>query len=406
MRILLCTTKYPDRVGDSYLTSELADEWVRMGHDVTVLAIQWERKGGSADITALHFPSGVKAHFFRPLHEQRFGRLFERISRWSLSSYRLRRPIAAAIGDGSAYDVAIFLAPIVTMAAQVADYAQKARHNYLYITDFFPYAARNVGLIPDGPIFRIARWAENRLMRRFATLGTMSPRNADYLRRNYVVEGDQQIVVDMIWGPDPVTISADRTATRAAFALPPTSRLLLFGGQLSEGRGVDDVIAAAQIAADRGLDMAFVVIGDGRLRPQVVEAAGRLPNHLFYRPPVPRDNYLELANACDAGLVVTVRDTDVPTFPSRVIDYLRVGLPVIAAVELSTDFGDVVTDMGLGLHVAAGEPEALVDVAIRLFEEPAAYAVMREKCQSAAAGVFNTRRAARSILQHALAHPA
>ncbi len=402
MKILLCVTTYPEKIGDSYLTSDLADEWSRMGHEVTVAAVEWKKRVGSEPSRTLHFPSGVTAHYFVPLHPGRFGRLFERLSRWALSSYRLRRPIAAAVGDDSNYDVAIFFAPAINLAAQVADYTRNIRHSYLYVSDFFPYAHRDLGLVPKGPLFSIARWAENRLMRKFRTLGTMSPRNADYLRRHYIVDPDQRVVVDMLWGPDAVTATADRAATRAAFDLPFDRRLLLFGGQLTEGRGIEDIIAAARIAAERKLDITFLVIGDGRLRPQIEAAAAQYPEHLIYRLPVPRERYLELAAACDAGLVVTIRETDVPTFPSRTIDYLRVGLPVLAAVELSTDFGEIITDLGVGVYLTAGEPEALVEAGLALFADPQRYASMRAACDVAVRDIFCARRAARDILDHAL----
>lgn len=402
MRILLCVTTYPEKIGDSYLTSDLADEWARMGHEVTVAAVEWKKRVGSEPPRTLHFPSGVTAHYFVPLHTGRFGRLFERLSRWTLSSYRLRRPIAAAVGDDSNYDVAIFFAPAINLAAQVADYTRNIRNSYLYVSDFFPYAHRDLGLVPKGPLFSIARWTENRLMRKFRTLGTMSPRNADYLRRHYIVDPDQRVVVDMLWGPGAVTATVDPAAVRTAFDLPADRRLLLFGGQLTEGRGVEDIVAAARIAADRKLDISFLVIGDGRLRPQIEAAAAQYPDHLLYRLPVPRERYLELAAACDAGLVVTIRDTDVPTFPSRTIDYLRVGLPVLAAVELSTDFGEIIADLGVGVHLAAGEPEALVEAGLALFADPQRYAAMRAACDVAVRDIFCTRRAARDILDHAL----
>lgn len=402
MKILMCVTTYPDKIGESYLTSDLADEWVHMGHDVTVVALQWKKRGGSEPPRTLRFPSGVKAHYFVPLHTGRFGRLFERISRWALTSYRLRRPVAAAVGDDSGYDAAIFFAPAINLAAQVADYTRNIRHTYLYVTDFFPYAHRDLGLVPSGPVFSIARWAENRLMRKFRTLGTMSPRNADYLQRHYAVDPDQRVVVDMLWGPGAVTATADRASVRAAFDLPAQRRLLLFGGQLTEGRGVEDIIAATRIAADRSLDISFLVIGDGRLRPQIEAAAALYPDYLLFRLPVSRDRYLELAAACDAGLVVTIRDTDVPTFPSRTIDYLRVGLPVLAAVELSTDFGEIIAELGVGIHLTAGEPEALVEAGLALFADPERYATMRTACEAAVRDIFSTKRAARDILDHAL----
>lgn len=401
MKILLCVTTYPEKIGDSYLTSDLADEWARMGHEVTVVAVEWKKRVGREPPRTLQFPSGVTAHYFVPLHTGRFGRLFERLSRWTLSSYRLRRPITAAVGDDSNYDVVIFFAPAINLAAQVADYTRNIQQSYLYVSDFFPYAHRDLGLVPKGPLFSVARWAENRLMRKFRTLGTMSPRNADYLRRRYVVAPHQRVVVDMLWGPGAVTATVDREAIRAAFHLPADQKLLLFGGQLTEGRGIEDIIAAAQIAADRRLDISFLVIGDGRLRPQIEAAAARYPDHLLYRLPVLRDRYLELAAACDAGLVVTIRDTDVPTFPSRTIDYLRVGLPVLAAVELSTDFGEIIADLGVGVHLTAGEPEALVEAGLALFTDPQRYAAMQAACRVAVHDQFSTARAAADILRHA-----
>jgi glycosyltransferase involved in cell wall biosynthesis len=402
MKVILFVTKYPQRIDDSYLPSEIADEWSRMGHDVTVVVTQWENKGRASETKSLRFPSGVQAHYFAPLHVSRWGRIVERVSRWGLTSYWLRRPIRAAVGPASSYDAVVFFAPVAAQMAQVADYAGKDRRSYLYITDFFPFAAKKVGLIPKGPYFRIAHWLENRAMLRFRTLGTMSPRNAAFLRAHYRVDPQQSIVVDMLWGPDPVDITPDRKAIRARHGVPQDRHLLLFGGQLSEGRGVDDIIAAAEIARRRSLNLCFVVIGDGRLRSQIEEAVGCLPEHLCYLPPVPRDIYLELASACDLGLVVTVRDTNVPTFPSRTIDYLRVGLPVLAAVETTTDFGTVITELGLGASVEAGRPEDLVDAAFNLLAEPRRYAKMREACVEASKHQFHAARAAQNMLEHAV----
>lgn len=399
MKIILFVTKYPESVDDSYLPSEIADEWARMGHEVTVAVIQWENKGEPGAKT-LRFPSGVTAHYFAPLHFMRWGRLVERLSRWSLSSFLLRSAIREAVGPRRDYDAVVFFAPLVTMTFQVIDYASDRDASYVYITDFFPFAAVKVGLVPRGLVFQVARWLENHLMLRFGTLGTMSPRNAQFLQDNYTIGSGQDVVVDMIWGPDPIVETSKPAAVRSDFGLPQDRRLLLFGGQLSEGRGVDDIIAAARIAASRRIDLCFVVIGDGRLRGEIERAAAELPDHLRYLTPVARSAYLRLASACDIGLVVTVRDTDVPTFPSRTIDYLRVGLPVLAAVEASTDFGEVIMSMGLGAAIEAGQPAALVDAALALVSDAEHYALMRKACRAAAEMQFNARRAARDMLDH------
>jgi hypothetical protein len=42
-----------------------------------------------------------------------------------------------------------------------------------------------------------------------------------------------------------------------------------------------------------------------------------------------------LISACDVGIVCTVAGVD-SSFPSKTIDYLRAGLPIVAAVEQDT----------------------------------------------------------------------
>ena len=64
--------------------------------------------------------------------------------------------------------------------------------------------------------------------------------------------------------------------------------------------------------------------------------------------------------SCDVGIVATVANVDVPTFPSKTIDYLRAGVPVAASVEATTDFGEFVEAQGFGVAVTAGSPGRLL----------------------------------------------
>ena len=43
----------------------------------------------------------------------------------------------------------------------------------------------------------------------------------------------------------------------------------MFGGQITQGRGVEDMLAAAAIAEHARPDLAFLFVGDGRLVPMV-----------------------------------------------------------------------------------------------------------------------------------------
>src|SRR5690606_36199346 len=101
----------------------------------------------------------------------------------------------------------------------------------------------------------------------------------------------------------------------------------------------------------------FVIIGKGgelpRLKARVREEG--LTNVIFIDH-VPRDEYENIVAVCDLGLVSLSGRHSVPSFPSKSIDYLKVGLPILASIDKCTEFGDIlVNDMKAGLWVEAGD---------------------------------------------------
>ena len=404
MKILVCVTKYPKDENDSYLTSELADQWALAGHDVTVLAVEWQSSDGPFQPRQLRFPSGVNVRYFPAVHVTKWGKTVERACRWGLTSWVVQKAIDEDAQLSGPFDVVVFFSPAFVLWRQVVKFVKKTANSYLYITDFFPHAQMQMGLmpLPAKPLFWIMRWIENTMIRRFRTLGTMSPRNARYLTSRFRIDPGQRVFVDMLWGPGPLKPNHPREVIRARFNLPLDRSLLLFGGQLIEGRGVDTIIEAAALAEAANDPLTFVVIGSGRLRPQVEAAAARMPNHLRLLEAVKREDYLQLAAACDLGLVVTVPDTDVPTFPSKTIDYMRVGLPVMAAVEESTDYGDIISHLGVGKFVTAGDPASLLRAASKFLDDADELSHAKVASRHAASTHFGVGRAAHDILSHAL----
>ncbi|MNV12897.1 putative glycosyl transferase [compost metagenome] len=153
----------------------------------------------------------------------------------------------------------------------------------------------------------------------------------------------------------------DRADIRQKYSLPQDRPLVVFGGQLVHGRGLEDLIGAAKLSQQRGSPVTFLVIGSGSLESLVEASIEQCCGNLIWIPRIPRDEYVGLIKSCDLALVCTVRDVDVPSFPSKTIDYLRVGLPIIASVESSTDYGDYIASLGVGISVEAGEPDKLLE---------------------------------------------
>jgi glycosyltransferase involved in cell wall biosynthesis len=153
------------------------------------------------------------------------------------------------------------------------------------------------------------------------------------------------------------------------FNLPLSTPIVVFGGQMAAGRGVEDIVAAASLAARTGVNIHFLFVGKGPRLDWLKEESVRLRAGFTVLPHVPRDQYLELISCCDIGVVATVRNVDVPTFPSKTIDYCCVGLPIVASVERSTDFGEIVEAAGIGYSCEAGDSAKLLALCIKVLSD-------------------------------------
>ncbi len=109
-----------------------------------------------------------------------------------------------------------------------------------------------------------------------------------------------------------------------------------------------------------------------------------------------------LAGACDVGLVSTTADTGVPTFPSKTIDYIRAGVPVVASVETTTDYRDFVRENGFGVVVDAGDRAGLLAAIGSLVDDPARREMMIQAGRRTLSEHFDVAVAARKIIAQGL----
>lgn len=74
---------------------------------------------------------------------------------------------------------------------------------------------------------------------------------------------------------------------------------------------------------------------------------------------LPRDEYETLLAACDIGMIFSHKDFSIPNFPSRLLAYLEMKKPVLAATDINTDIGKVIEDAKCGYWVESGDIGAI-----------------------------------------------
>lgn len=397
MRILMLCTKYPLESNDRYMTNELAGALVAVGHSVQVVVTDWDAPFGSPT-AVVRSEDGVNALLISPRGVAGLGRFIERASKWALSSLFALRDMRKVLGHQS-FDLLVCFTPCVTVAAQLFWAMRRWKmRSILFVYDFFPFHHRSIGLVPKGVVFEVARWLEDRLIQKFRVIGCIWPDNIVYLRNHYHIRPQQRVIWTPLWGEIAPPPPRPKEAIRVQHGLPLDRKILVFGGQITEGRGIEEMLAMAGMAKIARPELAVLLIGEGRLVELVERHIASGGDNVLYRRRVPRAEYLSLIAACDIGLACTVAGVDSSSFPSKTIDYLRAGLPIVAAVEKASDYRKFLRRWNIGISIPAGDAVALFQAVTRVIDDHELNANIARSARACLEEVFDVKSAVNRIM--------
>jgi glycosyltransferase involved in cell wall biosynthesis len=367
-RVLLITSWFPADVGRRGLINELADAFVDSEAEVDVIAVEWRDVDISQSGSEPSHRFGLNVYRFKPLFFSSFGKFVMRVVKWTGTSLKAANTTSKLLRKNN-YEVIIAIAPSAIWAPVMICHLFSRSKKYLIQWDFIPYHQRAMGLMSGGFSYQILLFLERILVRGFDVIGCMSPMNVEFLKKHYWIDAKQKIEILPIWTEAIFPDKIDRKEIREKYKLPQDMKIAVFGGTLSKGRGLDDIIGAAKHAVERSSNILFLIVGRGPLENEVRDMTRGIAN-VKIMPAIPRADYLNLLCACDCGIVATQRDTGVPTFPSKTLDYFRAGIPVVASIESSTDFGDFLEHRNAGVKVAAGNQRELLNAISDICSNP------------------------------------
>lgn len=167
--------------------------------------------------------------------------------------------------------------------------------------------------------------------------------------------------------------------------------MAVFTGTHGIANGLDAVLDAAAVLKARGRDdIRLVLIGDGRLKPRLMERAlaEGLENVLFHDP-VDKARLSGLMAAADVGMQCLA---NVPAFyygtsPNKFFDYIAAGLPVLN--NYPGWLAGMIAEQDCGFAVAPDDPEAFADALERAADNRPALARMSENASRLAQEEFD-----------------
>lgn len=397
LRILILTTAYGPGRPHAPLVETLSDIFAADGYDVRVAGVNWD---ATPDAPALHYyeTNGVEVLMASPRTYGHLGRVGGLLGKWLKSSPAAVRDVKEIFGDGG-YDLVFVMTPGLALWSLILWALARTRFSYAYVTDFFPIQHANIGLFPS-PILKGLAWVfETLLLRRFDVLGTMSALGVEFLRNRFVLRASQPIEILHLW-TEPEAVKSGRQMDKwRQLGFKAGRKVAVFGGQLVNGRGIEDILSAAELAAGQGLKIDFLFVGSGPLSSLINDHARTVGGNVRLLAPLPRSDYLNLLASCDIGLVATTGEHEAPAFPSKTMDYLKAGLPIVASVDHASDYGDFAQDRGFALAVDAGNPSSMVSVIKSIIDSPARANAMKIAGITTLRDVFSAQRAASQILE-------
>ncbi len=256
------------------------------------------------------------------------------------------------------FDLVIYPTPPVTFC-RVIQYLRKkdSAKSYLLLKDIFPQNAVDLGMLgKKNPLYLYFRKKEKTLYANSDYIGCMSEANVRYLLKNNpeLSPGLVEVCPNGI-EPVDVEITADeKIKTRSKYNIPQDKTVFIYGGNLGKPQGIPFLCEC--LRANRGNDKAYFVIAGSGTEFKTIESfinSEKLTNAVLLGQ-MPKKDYESLVKASDAGLIFLDKRFTIPNFPSRMLDYMQASLPVLAATDVNTDLGKVITEGNFGLWSESG----------------------------------------------------
>lgn len=370
MRVLIIGLNYrPELTAIGPYTAGLAEHLVSRGDQVTVLTglphcdewqiapgtsralVRKETIDGVAVIRAAHYVPAAQSAIRRALFEGTFGLT------GLLASLRLRH-----------MDAILGVVPNLSGGILARLTGKRLRAPYgLLFQDLMGPAARQSGIAGGRAVARATSAAEAWATTGARAVGVVAKNFIPYLASLGVAPSRIHHV------PNWSRLAAPQLSpveTRAHFGWPNEHQIVLHAGNLGLKQGLEQVVKAARLAAERGDPVRFVLSGGGNQAVAIRGAAQDLANVslLGVQPDGMHASLLAAANV----LLLSERPTQVDmSLPSKLTSYFAAGRPIIAAVPLGGGSAAEVERSGAGIAVPPGNPEALLGALARLRSEPA-----------------------------------
>ena len=256
------------------------------------------------------------------------------------------------------FDLILYSTPPITFSKIINYIKNKDKaYAYLLLKDIFPQNAVDMEMIKNkGLLYNYFRSKEKKLYNLSDTIGCMSPENMNFiLSHNVEIDSSKVEVNPNSIEPINIIFSEEQNKViRNKYGVPLNKKVLVFGGNLGKPQGLNFLLQTIEKSSNE--DVFFLVIGDGTEFHKIDSWFKKhTPINAKLIKKLPKMDYDTLLASCNVGLIFLHPNFSIPNFPSRLLSYLEMKMPVIAATDSNSDIGDIIEKANCGYKVISGD---------------------------------------------------
>ncbi len=361
-KIIFLALGFPDASKSTNIYTDLISEFHKKGHNVLVLA-----PGVNKEDIGFRNEAGVKVLRVKTLPLFNVGAIKKGIANLLLAKQYKKALLTNNIKLD--FDLILMPTPPITLTP-VASWLKKKTGGklYLILRDIFPQNAVDLNMMKEKGLFHTYfRKKEEALYAVSDTIGCMSPANINYVKNHNPNMDFSKLHLLPNWENLPVykeEIQLDPLVNKYGLK---DKFILIFGGNIGKPQKLENIINLAKNCLDFP-DIVFFIIGTGTEKEKIFKMAKdlKLPNVILENK-LPKADYNNLLRIADVGLISLSEDFTIPNFPSKVLSYYGNKIPVLASVDLQTDFGTILEEINSGFWAEAGKTDDLKDKLLLLY---------------------------------------
>ena len=365
MRVIFLGLAVPNMNEYHNMFTELVVEFRNNGHDIMIVAPTYDEK-----VYGMQIEDGIPTLRVPTLELFGVGKIQKGLATLLLP-YQYKRALKKSNID-LRFDLVMMPTPPITLV-NVASWLKRKYGSkmYLILRDIFPQNALDLGMMnPKGLAYTYFRKKEKEMYFASDYIGCMSQGNIDYVKRHNPEQDSNKLHLLPNWAwLQPNLEQQEIIKIKEQYGLLDKF-IVVFGGNIGKPQKMENIVALAK-SCSAIKEIFFLIIGGGNEKEHLDQMILQENlNNVRVKDFLSREEFFKVLQIADVGLISLSENFTIPNIPSKSLVYFNARVPILASVDLNTDFGTQLENIGAGLWAEAGKTKILKEKLMYLYNNP------------------------------------